>query len=1236
MSATEKTVSALINTQLPEFIKADSPQFKRFIELYYDWLERDGDFTVGANTYAYGNTVYHIENIEKYRDVDETLDPFVRLFKEELLPHFPETTELDLTKILKGAREFYVKKGSEESVKWLFRVLFNQDVEVYYPKQQILIASDGKWKLPQAFQLTLSDANYGIIPNLLEKHKGIGSESTATCIIESADRTIDSTFGNEILEIYVSNVTKAFVNGENLEILYTDENGIEQLFSEKIIGAISGIKIDSQIKTDPQQKRRGLSYNVGDPVIVYGGLDVTAQANDAVAVVGNVTVGSIEALAVTFPGYGFRSYWNTEAIVYRSVGDDPNANQSTDIRVGAYKVDVNANSQFNYSEYINVDLLPTTYLDGVVLSTADYTVFTQNNRNIIINATEISSTVKYNNYEDVYANGSSYATANFKGKILTSNSTGFCQGGAAYTGVLALYSVSNTVPLTTTGFLTGQPIYSANTLKQFTTNSLTSAQVAANINSQIIQALNFQSIETGGVSLFNVLNGGYGFRATPTVTTTSYYDTYLSMGYDYINNHADKVTWRQPMGAFGQIAHVYVDNPGKGYANGDIIVVGDRGYGFSGYVNVNTTGSIMWTTITNRGEGYFGNKTVRVTSSAGTNASLSAYGFGEGLETVVSTGAIGRVSDVRMKSRGFDYISAPVVSFKVVDMVINAIGESQSLSEGEKVYQGASLLTATFAGTVKNYNRTTNTLRLFNFSGASYGLFNNSLPFTSEGGVVFTIDTTKKVIAPVEYPTTVQASGLPNPWFYGNGKARGYAEFFNGLIKYPGFFLNTDGFLSADKKTQDGKTYHNYSYIIESEKSLSDYQDSMNDIVHPIGMSMLARAIAKSEIVEQIKSNSEVAMVLSTTPVNTNVSASSYDTLGRAYLRGTMAPSANVGDMIRIGNRTLKQITAIANTNTTPSLSIDFTANTYDLFPANTTILTLESNTAFVGDGRIRTTNNSNTLSVSGNSDSLLNTLVVGDELRFNIADYRTNLVTYSQDFNHATWSLTNLTVGTNALSAPDGTVTADKLQEVGGTVFVGIQKTISLPTSTSRYYTATFYAKAGERNYAQIRIQSNPTTTAYSQGAYDLLSGQSYANVTGGATSAVASMENVGNGWWRCSLTCLIGNAETSVLYYILPNNTFAGSASYATTAGYGIYVWGAQLEAASSPNGYIPTAAIAVKSNTGSNVIYTSNVVAISGNTIQVNTFQHLITSNSTNRVYKVFPAYINTTYQIITSAP
>jgi len=150
MSITDKKISALIESQLPAFINAkyqeNAPSFRRFVELYYEWLEDE----------TKGNTIYHIMNAEKYRDVDETEDGFIKLFRYELLPYFPERTELEIEKILKGAKNFYLKKGTADSIEWLFRVLFNKEVEIFFPKDNILRASDGKWQVPRSLKVSQS------------------------------------------------------------------------------------------------------------------------------------------------------------------------------------------------------------------------------------------------------------------------------------------------------------------------------------------------------------------------------------------------------------------------------------------------------------------------------------------------------------------------------------------------------------------------------------------------------------------------------------------------------------------------------------------------------------------------------------------------------------------------------------------------------------------------------------------------------------------------------------------------------------------------------------------------------------------------------------------------------------------------------------------------------------------------------------------------------------------------
>lgn len=121
--------SIAVQRQIPEHIRENYPVFVEFIKSYYDFLQQTQQ-----------------QNLETIHDVDTTLDEFVDRFKAELAKNFPIHLATDKALILKHIREFYLARGSEESFKFLFRVLFNKEAELYYPSKQMLRASDGRWK----------------------------------------------------------------------------------------------------------------------------------------------------------------------------------------------------------------------------------------------------------------------------------------------------------------------------------------------------------------------------------------------------------------------------------------------------------------------------------------------------------------------------------------------------------------------------------------------------------------------------------------------------------------------------------------------------------------------------------------------------------------------------------------------------------------------------------------------------------------------------------------------------------------------------------------------------------------------------------------------------------------------------------------------------------------------------------------------------------------------------------
>ena len=159
------------------------------------------------------------------------------------------------------------------------------------------------------------------------------------------------------------------------------------------------------------------------------------------------------------------------------------------------------------------------------------------------------------------------------------------------------------------------------------------------------------------------------------------------------------------------------------------------------------------------------------------------------------------------------------------------------------------------------------------------------------------------------------------------------------------------------------------------------------------------------------------------------------------------------------------------------------------------------------------------------------------------------NLLTYSEDFTNAAWTKTGSTITANAATAPNGTLTADKLVEASTSVLPRVSRTFASTASTT--YTLSVYVKSAEISSLRLRIQKKDGT--YADADADLLN-ESFFNQSNGATGAILS---VGNGWYRVSNTTNLGsgataNTEVSISFLGVP--TILESK--------GISIWGAQLE--------------------------------------------------------------------------
>jgi hypothetical protein len=187
------------------------------------------------------------------------------------------------------------------------------------------------------------------------------------------------------------------------------------------------------------------------------------------------------------------------------------------------------------------------------------------------------------------------------------------------------------------------------------------------------------------------------------------------------------------------------------------------------------------------------------------------------------------------------------------------------------------------------------------------------------------------------------------------------------------------------------------------------------------------------------------------------------------------------------------------------------------------------------------------------------------DSLGLEIEESRTNLLTYSEQFDNAAWTKTATTITANTIVAPDGTLTGDKLVEDTTNTSHNVNRSQGVTTGTS--YAFTVYAKAAERSF--FRLQSFNATGDAESAIFNLTTG---TIVSQSGTSA-STITPVGNGWYRCSVIVINDTDTSSTLSIQLYSD--GTTASYTGDGYSGIYIWGAQLEAGAFATSYIPTVA-------------------------------------------------------------
>lgn len=274
-------ISNIVQSQLPFYVRNDHENFVAFMEAYYEFLEQQ----TGAINVS--------RSLLDQMDIDST-DLFAQKFYDNFIALLPDNILADKNTITKHIKDFYRARGSEKSIRFLMRILFNEDVDFYYPKVDVLRASDGKWFVENSIKITdvkiNGNANNDIaVTNSFVGKKVTGQTSNATAIVEKADIYYET--GSLVRELKISNIYKTFSFGEEISTTIV-ENGVNKTLTANLFsGGLNTIKIINP----------GSGYLVGDDIPVEGG-----NGSGAKVVVSSVSSGNLTSIATLFGGAGFR------------------------------------------------------------------------------------------------------------------------------------------------------------------------------------------------------------------------------------------------------------------------------------------------------------------------------------------------------------------------------------------------------------------------------------------------------------------------------------------------------------------------------------------------------------------------------------------------------------------------------------------------------------------------------------------------------------------------------------------------------------------------------------------------------------------------------------------------------------------------------------------------------------------------------------------------------------------
>jgi len=126
-------ISSYIDELVPDHVESSFPDLVNFLKTYALYLERTN------------KSGFYLNALDIQRDIDFVEDELLTELQNEIGIAIPRDFATNPRMFYKRLVEFYKSRGTPESITSFFRMIFDDEVETYFPFVDILNPSDGDW-----------------------------------------------------------------------------------------------------------------------------------------------------------------------------------------------------------------------------------------------------------------------------------------------------------------------------------------------------------------------------------------------------------------------------------------------------------------------------------------------------------------------------------------------------------------------------------------------------------------------------------------------------------------------------------------------------------------------------------------------------------------------------------------------------------------------------------------------------------------------------------------------------------------------------------------------------------------------------------------------------------------------------------------------------------------------------------------------------------------------------------